>query len=73
LEAIIPVSDPDEKPEKIRSATNKRSKYIRDSTAYVYLSIIRMLRKYVIIINKNVIKRNLSAYFALSLEYFIAM
>ena len=33
LEAIMPVSDPDEKPEKIRSATNKISKYINESTA----------------------------------------
>tara|TARA_B100000212_G_scaffold323124_1_gene282921 strand:+ start:46 stop:147 length:102 start_codon:yes stop_codon:yes gene_type:complete len=33
LEAIIPVSDPEENPEKISNATNKRSKYINESTA----------------------------------------
>ena len=33
FEAIMPVSDPEENPEKISNATNKRSKYINESTA----------------------------------------
>ena len=33
LEAIMPVTDQDEKPEKIRRANNKIRKYINESTA----------------------------------------
>ena len=59
----MPVSEPDEKPEKNNKSINTIINISEESINYESLLRIVIVRKYEIIISKNVRSKNLKAYF----------
>ena len=62
FEAIMPVSEPDEKPEKNNKSINTIINISEESINYESLLRIVIVRKYEIIISKNVRSKNLKAF-----------
>ena len=58
----MPVSEPDEKPEKNNKSINIITNISEESINYESLLRIVIVRKYEIIINKNVRSKNLKAF-----------
>ena len=58
----MPVSEPDEKPEKNNKSINIITNMSEESINYESLLRIVIVRKYEIIINKNVRSKNLKAF-----------